>query len=447
MIGTESIAGMTLSCAGCGAEPPVSNPFRCPNATGGDDIDHVVTRRLPPSPPFRPIDDEENPYVHFRERFYFYQLARAHGLSDGDVVRLIEDLDERVCDVDGTGFRKTPFFASSSLSDAVGGEVTVFAKNETRNVAGSHKARHLVGTLLWLSVMERCGLSAAPAPKLAIASCGNAALAAATLARAADCPLDVFIPVWADGNIVARLEKLGARLVICERREGESGDPCYLRFQEAVAGGAIPFSCQGTDNGLAVESGQTLGYEMASELIRAGESLDRLVLQVGGGAFASACITSFRELVDEGLIDRMPRISVVQTTGASPLVRATELLVERTRSSQASNAVEEALSYARAHRSELMWPWEKEPKSVASGILDDETYDWFAIVRGILETGGEAVAVSEARLETAHEIANTVPETWVSHTGSSGLAGLLELLSIGVVAPGEKVGIVLTGVR
>ncbi len=35
-------------------------------------------------------------------------------------------------------------------------------------------------------------------PRLAIASCGNAALAAATLARAAAWPIEVFVPDWAD---------------------------------------------------------------------------------------------------------------------------------------------------------------------------------------------------------------------------------------------------------
>ena len=36
-----------------------------------------------------------------------------------------------------------------------------------------------------------------------------------------------------------------------------------------------------------------------------------------------------------------------------------------------------------SHRSQFMWPWEEPPHSVASGILDDETYDWLAILRGV----------------------------------------------------------------
>ena len=42
------------------------------------------------------------------------------------------------------------------------------------------------------------------------------------------------------------------------------------------------------------------------------------------------------------------------------------------------------LAWAARHRSAFMWPWETEPHSVADGILDDETYDWLAVVRGML---------------------------------------------------------------
>ena len=43
----------------------------------------------------------------------------------------------------------------------------------------------------------------------------------------------------------------------------------------------------------------------------------------------------------------------------------------------------EALRFARTHRSKFMWPWEEEPKSIATGIIDDETYDWAAVVAGM----------------------------------------------------------------
>ena len=57
-----------------------------------------------------------------------------------------------------------------------------------------------------------------------------------------------------------------------------------------------------------------------------------------------------------------------------------------------------ALAYAAHHRSEFMWPWEHEPHSIAHGILDDETYDWLAVVEGMLATGGGPLVVGEETL-------------------------------------------------
>ena len=66
--------------------------------------------------------------------------------------------------------------------------------------------------------------------------------------------------------IRARLEQLDAQLVLCGRREGDDGDPCYLRFGEAIAAGALPLSVQGNENGLTIEGGLTLGLELIAEL-------------------------------------------------------------------------------------------------------------------------------------------------------------------------------------
>ena len=95
-----------------------------------------------------------------------------------------------------------------------------------------------------------------------------------------------------------------------------------IGFHAAVDAGSLPFGCQGSDNGLTIEGGETLGYEMISSLRAGGKRLDRLFIQVGGGALASACIQAIREAIGLGVLDAWPRIHAVQTRGAYPLVRA-----------------------------------------------------------------------------------------------------------------------------
>jgi threonine synthase len=133
----------------------------------------------------------------------------------------------------------------------------------------------------------------------------------------------------------------------------------------------------------------------------------------------------------------------MQTRGAAPLQRAWARL-ERQRGN--ANA-EDALRYAAAHRSSFMWPWEEAPHSIAEGIVDDETYDWLALLRGMAATGGTTVIADEETLKEANRIGRGATGIAVSHTGSAGLAGLLCLQRNGVIASGARVGVLFTGVQ
>jgi threonine synthase len=384
-----------------------------------------------------PVDDSEpNPFLRYRGLLHAYHLGLRRGLSDEAFCGLVRHLDTRVAAVNEHGFRVTPLRRSARLSRELGFSRGggIWVKDETRNVSGSHKARHLFGVLLNLEVAERVGLVDAPRRReLAIASCGNAALAAAVVAAAGERILRVFVPADADPVVLARLEELGALVTVCAR-DGQAGDPTYRRLLAAIERGAIPFTCQGNLNGLAIEGGETLGWEIAS----AGVPFDRLVVQVGGGALASACAQSLREAVQLGVLEASPRIDTVQTAGAWPLKRAFDEIV-------GPGDPAESLRFAAHHRSAFMWPWEEEPRSVAHGILDDETYDWLAVVEGMLATGGRPVVVDEETLLNANALARRTTGIDVDHTGSAGLAGLLALRSAGDLARDERVALLFTG--
>jgi threonine synthase len=439
-----------LVCAGCGAEPDRGDPypFRCPRARPGDDVDHVLRRELDVSAVRFPLDDPEpNPFVRYRAFLHAYHAAIAGGVPDEEFCALARRLDAGVAAVDGHGFTATPFARSDGLSRRLGFSERggVWVKDETGDVSGSHKSRHLFGVLLWLEVAERLGLAdTARRPDLAIASCGNAALAAAVVAAAGGRTLRVFVPVDAQPAVLARLEELGAHVTACPR-QGDEGDPTVRRLLLALAEGALPFTCQGNLNGLAVEGGETLGYELAADLAAAGETVDHLVVQVGGGALASACAESLREAAALGAIPAPPRLHTVQTEGAWPLRRAFDAVAARC-AGRSPRAIREAVSYAAHHRSAFMWPWETAPTSVAHGILDDETYDWLAVVEAMLATGGSALVVDEETLERANAVARETTAIPVDATGSAGLAGLLALRESGAVAADERVGVLLTGV-
>lgn len=464
---------LSLVCSGCGAEASFDAPFACPEARPGDDIDHLLTRVIDSTElDFVASADVDNPFLRFGPLTLAWQLARRQGWSEARLVALIEALDERVAEVDGAGFAETPLRREQVLADALGLAAELWVKDETRNVAGSHKARHLMGVMIYLQVAEQLGLIE-PGRPLAISSCGNAALAAAVVAAAAQRTIDVFVPLWADAGLVERLGGLGARLHPCAREDAIPGDPCTLAFREAVARGAIPFSCQGSDNGLAIEGGLTLGYELVAAM--AADPPDRIFIQVGGGALGSAVVQAWKEAKAWGLVSAVPRIHTVQSQNTAPLGRAYDRLVARiaselpgsllatpgpghdARAGAAQRAelllqrrhlplVAGALRHAATHRSHYMWPWEREPRSVAHGILDDETYDWMALVRGMLSTGGFPIQADESLLRESQELACRETQVSVDATGSAGLAGLMQLARQGQVEEGERCLVLFTGV-
>jgi len=472
-----------LVCQGCGFEVPADEPypFRCPNADASDDTDHLLRRVLAPAGMGLPEENRQvflgqdpNPFIRYRPLLHSYQTANESGFEDAAFCVLVEELDSAIARVDGKGFATTPFLSADPLAEAVGlGSGTLWIKDETGNVSGSHKARHLMGLMLWLEIAgRRLDTDRGIERRLAIASCGNAALAAAVVAKAANRTLEVFVPPWADPAVVSRLGELDARLVSCPRKGSMPGDPCFHRFREAVQRGALPFTCQGTENGLVIEGGKTLVWEMLSDLLTANRRLDHLFIQVGGGALASACIQGLQDARDLGLLERLPVIYTVQTAGASPLHRAWDSVVDRilirhqretnesaphlgtdtdralfVRDRVSPALAREELRYAARHRSEFMWPWEEEPKSIATGILDDETYDWFVLVEGMLTTGGAPLIVADDILAEANRLAKDNTGILADPTGTSGLAGLLHLQRLEPLPTDETSAVLFTGIE
>jgi threonine synthase len=92
-----------------------------------------------------------------------------------------------------------------------------------------------------------------------------------------------------------------------------------------------------------------------------------------------------------------------------------------------------------------MWPWEPPGASVATGILDDEAYDWASVVDALLRTSGTAIAVAEPALIEANELARATTGIDVDATGSAGLAGLLALRDTGALSRDERVAVLFTG--
>jgi threonine synthase len=146
---------------------------------------------------------------------------------------------------------------------------------------------------------------------------------------------------------------------------------------------------------------------------------DHLIVPGGNLANSSALGKGFREMRELGLVGRVPRISVIQAEGASPLVRS---LAENNGAS---------LEPVEAH-------------TRATAIRIGNPASWRKAARVIQETGGWCLDVSEAEIaiakaELGSEGLGCEPASAVT------LAGLKKLRARGNVAGGETVVLLLTG--
>lgn len=429
-------------CAVCGAESPIDTlfPWRCRGAdAGGHHVLHAVGWNRPvalrgaaDAPAYR---DDPNPFIAWDEAFAWAAFAEAHGMDRSARARLVRDVDARIAAVAGTGFHRTPVRRADALSDALGFSAAggVWVNDETHHVAGSQKARHLMSILLHLRAAEELGLTpwrdAGDRPPLAISSCGNAAIAASTLAAAVDWPITVSVPPWASETVLGTLDGLGAAVQVCPRRDTDpAGDPCIWRFRENVAAGAIPFGVQGTENALCLDGGRTLGWDLVH-----AAPFDRVFVQVGGGAFA-ACMGAALASAEP-----VPRLMAVQAHGCAPLAGAW----------RRAQALPGGPADAAGHWDDCMRVWgsqgEALPASAADGILDDETYDWVAIVDALAATGGDVVVAPERDVVEAHRLGVSSTGIDATATGTAGLAGVIAMRDR--LGDDERVAVVFSGVQ
>jgi threonine synthase len=479
-----------LNCPACGQDiDPAAGLFACRGL--GDGREHILAKRLA-------VADAEalrgeilgawdggDPLAAFAPLTAARVVAGPQRHADNAA-----RLQDAMVHSEGRRLAATPLIPAAALAEAIDHRGPLLVKDETAQVAGSHKVRHLAGSLLYLEAV-RARRTAPQRPVLAISSCGNAALAAAAVARAAGYELRAFVPDDASPAVLALLAERQARVEIVRRQDTGQGDPCYLAFRRAVSvEGCVPFSCSGRDNWSNIEGGQTLGYETILGWRQAGLTADHLILQVGGGALARATAHALEEFELLGLLPRLPRLHACQTEGAFPFVRAWHLMLrdiartaglpyaldydraapavralaglldfqthccEQMQTAAAyaaaafhTPAVLQVLARAVADPTAFMWPWDgAPPHSLAHGILDDETYDWFFLARALLRTGGLAIAVGESLIARAQALAFAHTAIPVSATGASGLAGLIVLEAAGAIRSEDAVGLFFTGI-
>ncbi len=378
-----------LRCLNCSSDfPPDSRIYTCPKCEGLLDLVYDLTefrgerlisvwdwRRASP----RAVD--QSGVWRFREL-----LPDA---EESEIVTMIEG--------------NTQIFDAPGSARYAGLKRLAF-KHLGMNPTGSFKD---LGMTTGMTQAKRLG-----ATSVACASTGNTSASMAAYAARAGMRAFVFVP---SGQI--SLGKLSQALdygATVLQLDGDFDDAMRLVRQVAVE---LPVYLLNSVNPFRLEGQKTIAFELMQQ--RGWLPPDRIVVPGGNLGNSSAIAKGFHELLERGVIDRMPRITIVQAEGSNPLYRQWR--------SQAETLTPLANAF-----------------TLATAIKIGSPVSWPKAIRALRWSDGQVESVTEQEIADAKAI---IGRDGIGCEPASAvtLAGIRKMIASGQIDPEEDTVAILTG--
>jgi threonine synthase len=296
------------------------------------------------------------------------------------------------------GETATPIVALPRTAAASGGS-NLLVKDEGRLPTGSFKAR---GIAMAVAMAKAFGIG-----KIAMPTNGNAGAALAAYASRVGIETVVFCPDDTPEINVREIAAQGGRVY----RVNGLIDDCGKIVGEGAAAGHW-FDLSTLKEPYRIEGKKTMGLELAEQL--GWEMPDVIFYPTGGGTGLIGMWKAFGELEALGLIgSKRPRMIAVQAEGCAPIVKAWE------------DGEEHA-------------PRWEDAATVAAGIRVPRAVGDFLILRAVRESGGVAMAVSDAELMECVDQAARLDGFLLCPEGGATLAAWRRAVDTGLVGKDER---------
>ena len=271
------------------------------------------------------------------------------------------------------------------------------------------------------SVVALLRAAATGSDTVAVASTGNAGSSTACLAAAMGLRAVVFVPETAPAAKLAQSLAYGARVLGVRGSYDDAYDLCLHACEERGwfnrSTGFNPFTREGK---------KTSSFEVWEQL---GRVPDRIIVPTGDGNILSGVWKGWCDLYAAGLIDRLPRIDCTQSTGSAAICRK--------------------INSIRGSGVEPDWRLvdidSVAANTVADSISVDQPRDGLAAVRAVIESGGEAVTISDGEILAAiGELAGTTG-VFAEPAAAAPWAAAKRLAGDGRIGGDENVVLLITG--
>jgi threonine synthase len=281
----------------------------------------------------------------------------------------------------------------------------VYLKDDGRLPTGTFKAR---GMSLAVSKLKELGVR-----RVAMPSAGNAAAALAAYGAKARMEVCTVMPKDVPESNLKECMYMGAKVYLVDGLIGDAAEIVkrlsknYGWFD--ISTNKQPYRFEGY-KAMALEIAEQFGWDLP----------DNIVFPTGGGEGVIGLWKGFKELIELGWTEKIPRLIVVQSSGCAPLVKA----------------------YA-DKEPEVKVAW-KNAETIAAGLRVPHPYASYLVLRAIKETKGLAVAVDDKEIISSMK-AFFKMGIYACPEAASTLAALKKLENEDVFDPNEKILLYLTG--
>jgi threonine synthase len=373
-----------LTCVECSAQyPALEVRYRC-SCGGTLDVVHDLSR---PVPDFATIDQRRMSRRPIDKSGVWRFREWVLPLPDACFVTKPEG--------------NTNTYCSEAISRYAGLDWLVL-KHEGENPTGSFKDR---GMVAGVSVARALGMKS-----VACASTGNTSASMASYAAQAGMKAFVFIPN--SGVALGKLAQATAYGAVTLKIAGDFDAAMKLVQRVCEDEGIYLLN---SVNPFRIEGQKAIGFELLEDL--GWQVPDWVVLPGGNLGNSSALAKGLGELFDRGMIDRLPRIAVIQARGANPLARVWP-------------------------HAEVLTPVKAD--TIATAIKIGDPVSWRKCVRGLHRTQGIAIDVSDDDIMDAKAVVDAAG-IGAEPASCATVAGIRALVQAGVIAPDAKVCGILTG--
>ena len=296
----------------------------------------------------------------------------------------------------------TPLVKSRNLAKELGLK-ELYIKDDGLNPSGSSKDR--ASGVAVLKAIE------AGAKVISCSSTGNAASSCACHAAHMGLPAVIFVPKRAPIGKLTQISLYGATLVIVD------GDykAAFKLSKEAIAKHGW-YNRNAAINPFMVEGKKTVSLEIAEQLNF--KPTDWVVVSVGDGCTIGGVYKGFNELFKLGLIERVPKILGVQSTGCEPFVVASKN--------------HEPLK-------------ECDENTIADSIAVGIPRNPLKALRAVEYSKGAWISVPDSEIIEAMGLLGKTEGIFGEPAGVTGVAGLRKALKDGIIQKDESVTIIVTG--